>query len=252
MTQNKSHSNIRIVLIHPSHPGNIGAAARAMKTMNLADLCLVEPKIFPHADATARAAGADDVLANARVYPSLDDAISGCHLVLGASARNRSLSCPALSPQAAAKRIVEEDKSSQIALLFGREHSGLTNEEIDRCHYLIHIPANVDYSSLNLAAAVQVLAYEINNQFLELDMIRVDTGNDSHHINKQELSSADDMERFYTHLEQTLIETEFLDPQVPRHVMRRLRQLFNRARPDTIEINVMRGFLSAIQAKLNK
>ena len=247
MTLNNGHSNVRVVLIHPSHPGNIGAAARAMKTMNLTDLCLVEPKTFPHADATARAAGADDVLANARVYRTLDEAISDCHLVLGASARNRSLSCPALTPQEAAGRMVEEDKSSQIALLFGREHSGLTNEEIDRCHYLIHIPANAEYSSLNLAAAVQVLAYEINNKFLELD-----TGDGCHHINKQELSTAEDMERFYTHLEQTLIETGFLDPQVPRHVMRRLRQLFNRTRPDTIEINVLRGFLSAIQEKINK
>lgn len=239
--------NVRIVLINTSHPGNIGAAARAMKTMCLHDLYLVQPALFPHADATARAAGADDILSQARVCASLDEAIADCQLVMGASARSRAISCPVLDPPGCAARIVKEDNHSNIALVFGREHSGLTNEELDRCHYLVQIPANEDFSSLNLAAAVQVMSYELYQAGRELDIEQ-----NSHHKQDNELCSSADMERFYTHLEQTLIATEFLDPQVPRHVMRRLRQLYNRARPDTVEMNVLRGFLTAIQGKITK
>jgi len=237
--------NVRIVLCNPSHPGNIGAVARAMKTMSLEKLYLVEPKVFPHADATARAAGADDILATAQVCSTLDEAIGDCHLVMGASARIRSLSCPVVSPDACARLVELEDKTQQVALLFGREHSGLTNKEVDRCHQLIHIPSNEQFSSLNLASAVQIVAYELMKS-------RHGKGSDNMPVDLVECASSEDVERFYAHLEQTLIKVQFLDPAAPRHVMRRLRRLFNRARPDTIELNVLRGMLTAVQDKFNK
>ena len=237
--------NVRIVLCNPSHPGNIGAVARAMKTMRLDKLYLVEPKVFPHADATARAAGADDILAAAQVCNTLDEAIGDCHLIMGASARIRSLSCPVVSPDVCARLAGQENKTQQIALLFGREHSGLTNKEIDRCHHLIHIPSNEEFSSLNLASAVQIVAYELMKS-------RQGTDSDNMHADLLECASSEDVERFYEHLEQTLIKVRFLDPAAPRHVMRRLRRLFNRARPDIIELNVLRGMLTAMQNKSNE
>ena len=153
--------NIRVVLINTSHPGNIGAAARAMKTMCLKNLVLVDPKQFPHADASARASGADDILATAKVCSSLDEAIGDCSLVLGASARVRRLSWPMLDPRECAHVVMEATLENKIAILFGREHSGLTNEELSRCHYLVNIPSNSEYGSLNLAAAVQIISYEL-------------------------------------------------------------------------------------------
>ena len=237
--------NVRIVLCNPSHPGNIGAVARAMKTMRLEKLYLVEPKVFPHADATARAAGADDILATAQICRTLDEAIGDCHLVMGASARIRSLSCPVVSPDVCAGLVERENKTQQIALLFGREHSGLTNNEIDRCHHLIHIPSNEAFSSLNLASAVQIVAYELMKS-------RQGTDSDNIPADLLECASSEDVERFYEHLEQTLIKVQFLDPAAPRHVMRRLRRLFNRARPDIIELNVLRGMLTAMQNKSNE
>lgn len=243
--------NIRIVLINPTHPGNIGAAARAMKTMRLDQLCLVGPKVFPHADATARAAGADDILANAKLCTSLDEAITDCHLVFGASARSRSLSCPVLDPSECADRALQEGSGQRIAMLFGREHSGLTNAELDRCHYLVHIPCNEEFSSLNLAAAVQVVCYELLKT-AKHHAAELENGEKRHHKEDRSPVSMADMERFYQHLEKTLITTDFLDPEVPRHVMRRLRQLFNRARPDTIEMNVLRGFLTSVHDSIKK
>jgi len=229
--------NIRVVLLNTSHPGNIGAVARAMKTMELGTLWLVNPKQFPHADATARASGADDVLAHATVCDRLDEALVDCTLVVGVSARYRSLPCPVLTPRECARLVDEAGGKGRIAVLFGCEQSGLSNAELDRCHYLVQIPANPVYGSLNLAAAVQVISYEFYVRHIEAHTAV--TGNDHDPV------SADEMERFYVHLEETLVALEFLDPDNPRQLMRRLRRLYNRARPDENEINILRGILTA-------
>jgi TrmH family RNA methyltransferase len=233
---------IRVVLSHTSHPGNIGATARAMKTMGLTRLYLVNPALFPHADATARASGADDVLARARVCPDIDSALDGCRLVAGASARSRSIPCPVIGPAECARRAMELTGQGDVALLFGCEQSGLSNPEIDRCRYLVQIPANPEYGSLNLAAAVQILCYEVRVAWLAGHTVDVPDG----HVPV----SADEMERLYTHLEQTLVQLGFLNPEHPRHLMRRLRRLFNRARPDENEVNILRGILAATQERL--
>jgi TrmH family RNA methyltransferase len=230
----------RIVLVNTSHPGNIGAAARAMKNMGLSELCLVDPKHYPDAEATARASGADDVLAGASCYQTLDEAIAGAVLVIGASARCRSLPVPLLDPRGCARLVQEQSGSGCAAVLFGRERTGLTNEELDRCHYLVQIPTNPEYPSLNIAAAVQVIAYEL--RMLGQDpAVVVDT--------VPAYATAAQMEQFYAHLEVTLTELEFLDPQQPKQLMRRLRRLFARARPDQNEMNILRGILTAVNKK---
>ncbi|MFQ5642194.1 MAG: RNA methyltransferase [Thiogranum sp.] len=229
-----------IVLINTSHPGNIGATARAMKNMGLGTLCLVEPGQYPSAEATARASGADDLLAAARCFSTLDEAIADCDLVIGASARCRTLPVPLLEPRGCAELVHRQPDVERVAILFGRERSGLSNEELDRCHQLVQIPTDPDYPSLNIAAAVQVIAYELRmaaGAARKPDEPVVD------------YASMTQMEQFYTHLEQTLVELEFLNPDNPRQLMRRLRRLFNRARPDQNEINILRGILTATNRK---
>jgi len=232
--------DVRVVLINTTHPGNIGATARAMKVMGLHHLHLVTPKMFPHADATARASGADDVLQAATLHESLDTAVAGCGLVLGTSARLRSLAMPQLDARAAARRTLSETRQHKVALLFGRERYGLTNEEMQRCHALVHIPSNPDYASLNVAQAVQILAYELMMAAL---------GGDGQELDALGWEPVDglQMERFYEHLEKTLLDIRFLNPQQPRKLMMRLRRLFNRARPDQNEMNILRGILTAAQ-----
>ncbi|NOX77236.1 MAG: tRNA (cytosine(32)/uridine(32)-2'-O)-methyltransferase TrmJ [Gammaproteobacteria bacterium] len=236
-------NTVRMVLVETSHPGNIGAAARAMKVMGLQRLYLVNPQLFPHAEATARASGADDVLAGATVCASLDEALVGCGLVVGASARLRRLSIPQWDPRQCAERMVEgiAAASGEAAIVFGREHSGLTNDELGRCHQLVHVPSNPDYSSLNLAAAVQVIAYELRMASGASAVETVGGGE------QETLATADDMARFYQHLQQTLEDIGFLDPENPRIMMQRLRRLFNRARPNEVEMNILRGILTAAQ-----
>ncbi len=231
--------DIRIVLVEPTHPGNIGATARAMKNMGLSRLHLVRPRLFPHAEATARASGADDLLARAEVHEALQAAIADCALVIGASARRRSIRWPEWSPREAAERVrrVAGDGGA-VAILFGREHSGLSNAELDRCHALLHIPTDPAYPSLNLAAAVQVVSYELH--LAHADSAGGTTGGPLP-------APAAAMEAFYRHLEATLVEIGFLDPDNPKQAMRRLRRLFNRAAPDEQELNLLRGILSAAQ-----
>ncbi|MGH8320851.1 MAG: RNA methyltransferase [Gammaproteobacteria bacterium] len=229
---------IRIVLVETSHPGNIAAAARAMKTMCLETLVLVNPAEFSHADASARAAGAADVLERARVVASLDEALRGCVLVAGTSARQRSLGPPELAPRDCMQKLMAVPQDQDVAVLFGRERSGLTNEEADRCHFLIHIPANTEYGSLNLAAAVQVIAYEFMLARGMTDTIK--------HIESPP-ATMEDMEGLYAHLESAALASGFLDPGNPKHLMRRLRHLFGRARPDQSEVNILRGLLNALQ-----
>ncbi|MEO5703246.1 MAG: tRNA (cytosine(32)/uridine(32)-2'-O)-methyltransferase TrmJ [Gammaproteobacteria bacterium] len=235
-------SRIRIVLVETSHPGNIGAVARAMKNMGLHHLYLVNPRVYPSAEATARASGADDVLAATQICASVDEALTGCSTVFGASARLRTISWPQLNPRECARLAVAESDKAPLALLIGREHSGLTNVELERCNYLVHIPSNPEFSSLNIAAAVQVLAYEI---FLaHLDQAPVGQAR-----KLEELATAEELELLYTHLHQALIDIEFLDPANPRQLMRRLRRLFNRAHLEKMEVNILRGILAAAQGK---
>ena len=233
----------RIVLIETSHPGNIGAAARAMKCMGLTRLYLVSPGRFPCAEATARASGADDVLAGAMVRDSLEEAIADCGLVIGASARQRRIPWPLLEPREAAARVLEAASAdTDCALVFGREHSGLTNEEMELCHFLVTIPTNPGFSSLNLAAAVQVLCYELRQG---AGMAPARAGQRDARV---PAATAEAMERLYEHLQQVMIGTGFLDPAKPRRLMRRLRRLFNRAGLDSQELQILRGFLAAIEA----
>jgi len=225
-----------------THPGNIGAVARAMKNMCLSELYLVAPARYPHADATARASGADDLLAEARVCPDLDSAVHGCRLVIGASARRRSVDWPTLEPRACAERLWAESRIAPVALVFGREKSGLSNAELDRCGHLVQIPANPDYASLNLGAAAQILGYEIylaSRLSAEGDFL----------TSPADVASADAMEAFFRHLEQALFDIGFLQPVRGERLMRRLRRLFNRARPEAEELNILRGILSAAQGR---
>jgi tRNA (cytidine32/uridine32-2'-O)-methyltransferase len=230
----------RIVLVNTSHPGNIGAAARAMKNMGLDQLCLVEPLHFPSAEATARASGADDLLSAAHCVNGLDEAIAGASLVIGASARSRTLPVPMLNPRQCAELVMQQPESELSAILFGRERTGLTNDELDRCHYLVQIPTNPEYPSLNVAAAVQVIAYEL----------RMAAGIPAEKTEKNHrFATAEEMELFYQHLESTLTGIDFLNPENPRQLMRRLRRLFGRVRPNENEINILRGILTAVDQK---
>ena len=232
-------NRLRIVLVETSHPGNIGAAARAMKTMCLSRLLLVNPAEFPHADASARASGAVDVLDQAQVVSTLDQALAGCALVAGTSARQRGLGPPVLSPRDCMERLHAAAATGQeVALLFGRERTGLTNEELARCHILVNIPSNPDYSSLNIAAAVQVLGYESM-----LARGAAPAAGDTDEMP----ATTEEMEKLYEHIESAALETGFLDPANPKHLMRRIRRLFNRARPDQNEVHILRGLLSALQ-----
>lgn len=212
-----------------------------MKTMGLSALYLVNPKIFPSGEAIARAAGAEDILDSATVCGSLEQALSGCALAVGASARARTIEWPLLTPRECAARLVQESAGAPVALVLGREHSGLSNEELDRCHYLTRIHANPGFSSLNLAAALQVFAYEI---FLAQGAAAQETS-------EHKPVSAGQMELFYAHLEQVLVRIEFLNPRFPKKLMRRLRRLFNRARPDQNEMNILRGMLTEVERKLS-
>ncbi len=240
-------ARIRFVLVETTHTGNLGAAARAMKTMGLARLELVRPRHPPDAEALARAAGADDLLARAGIHADLVDALAGCRLVIGSSARRRSLEWPLLEPPEAAQRLLAEAAAGEVALVFGRESSGLTNEELAHCHFLVHIPTNPGFSSLNLAAAVQVLAYEVRRTWRAAGQRATPgtTGRGApgpgHRGGLGRTSTS--------HLAQTLVDIGFRAPEQSAKLLLRLRRLFNRARPDRVELNILRGILSAAQGR---
>ncbi len=240
-------SQIRIVLVETTHPGNIGATARAMKTMGLGELWLVRPRLFPSAEATARASGADDVLAAAQVVDDAAEAVAGCRLVMGTSNRQRSLGQPCLDPREAAARLSRERGQLPAAILFGPEHSGLSNAHLDLCHLQVTIPAAADFPSLNIAAAVQVIAYELRMAALAAKEVAGIGGRPPAHLPVD----AAEMERFYRHLEEVLVAIEFLDPANPRQLMRRLRRLYHRCQPDENEMNILRGILTSIQRKIS-
>ena len=231
--------NIRIVLVNTSHTGNIGSVARAMKTMGLSDLVLVDPVQEPDSHASALAAGATDILGSAKIVNTLQEAIADCPLSIATSARNRTLSWPMLDPRECGAEVVEEGHKGKVALVFGRENSGLTNEELQQCQFHVHIPANPDYSSLNLAMAVQTLSYEVRMQFLEQQQAEYE-------VSDAEYPNGEQLEGFYEHLEQALLHTGFINKQHPGQVMQKLRRLYTRARPESHELNILRGILSSI------
>lgn len=268
-----SLSNIRIVLIQTSHPGNIGAAARAMKTMGLSDLCLVNPSRFPDPQAEAMASGADDVLRQAHIVESLAEAVADCQIIIGTSARSqRTLRWVISEPRECGVLANQHSVKGKVALVFGRERTGLTNEELAFCHQLVHIPSNPDYSSLNLAAAVQIISYECRVAYL--DSLKTDGQSASAQANvaekqtadvvsveestseaidesalDEELVSAKDMEGYYAQLEKLMIETDFLNPDNPRYLMRRMRRLYGRVQVTRSELNLLRGSLSAFSGR---
>jgi TrmH family RNA methyltransferase len=233
--------SIRIVLVDTSHPGNIGAAARAMKNMGLTDLHLVRPEHFPHAEATARASGADDVLFNAKVHARFEDAIADCGLVVGTSARQRYLNWELVEPRECAARAVAASKLGGVALVFGAERMGLTNAELALCNLLVTIPTHPGYSSLNVAMAVQLIAYEI--------WLQQRPGSPPPSEPDVPLASSEEMTRLYAHIEAVLQEIDFQDRTGGGHLMARIRRLFNRAQIDQNEMNILRGILTAVQSK---
>ncbi len=245
-SENTLLDNVRIVLVNTSDCRNIGSAARAMKTMGLTDLVLVDPIELPNGQAQALSAGASDVLNGAKVVNTLEDAISDCGLVVGTSARSRTLPWPMLEPRGCGEKLIAEASEYKVAIVFGRESSGLSNEELQLCHFHVQIPANPDYSSLNLAMAVQTLSYEVRTSFLLQE--------NAQYADKAVKKTADDeypvveeTERFYAHFEQAMKKTGFITPSHPGLIMTKLRRLFNRARPDVKEIKMMRGILASVE-----
>ncbi len=234
-------SDIRIVLVEPSHPGNIGAVARAMKNMGLARLVLVSPRQFPHSEAIARASGADDVLESARVVTTVSEALAGCGFIVATTSRPRDQYFRVADVRDAAQRMLSEARRGPVAVLFGSERAGLTNEQLEAAHLLIRIPASDSYPSLNLAMAVQIVAYEL----LCARGVRIESAPAA-----APLADPAEMERLYEHLAQVLEEIDFRDrTQGGTHLMARLRRLFQRAALDRNEVNILRGILTAVQSR---
>lgn len=233
--------NVRIVLVNTAHPGNIGAIARAMKNMGLSNLYLVAPERFPDGQARAMAANAKDVLEKAKVVETLDEAISDCHLVIGTSARERSIPWPLMDARECADKVWQENSQHEVAILFGREDSGLTNEELQRCHYHLHIATSDEYSVLNVASAVQIVCYELRMRML------AQTHQADEPMWDVEFASAKEVELFFNHLEEAMIEIGFLDPKAPRQLITRLRRLYSRVRLDHMEVQMLRGILTHTQ-----
>ncbi|MBB3101907.1 tRNA/rRNA methyltransferase/tRNA (cytidine32/uridine32-2'-O)-methyltransferase [Azomonas macrocytogenes] len=244
--------NIRVVLVNTSHPGNIGGAARAMKTMGLSRLVLVQPGEFPSPVAVARASGATDILDSAGVVETLEQALAGCTLVFGTSARDRRIPWPLLDPRECGSACIEQVRQGEeVALVFGREYAGLTNDELQRCQYHVHIPSDPQFGSLNLAAAVQLLAYEVRMSWLAIEgrprkMQKLEATT----VENAQPATSDELERYYEHLEQTLADIGFLDPARPRHLMARLRKLYGRCGISRLEMNILRGILTETQKRL--
>ncbi len=253
-------STIRIVLVETTHPGNIGAVARAMKNMKMRNLYLVTPKVFPSADATSRASGADDVLADAIICRTLQEAIADCQLVIGASARGRTISWPELSPRECAEKVLAQEPGNRrdcsrqssgihtipgdkVAIVFGRENSGLKNHELDLCHFLLRIPCNSEYSSLNIAAAVQVVCYELFVASGQAAEEHIQVGDKD----EDPLATATQMESFYAHLAEALTDIGFMHPAKSKSIMRRLRRIYNRVQMNTKELDILRGILRMSQ-----
>jgi len=236
-------NSVKVVLVGTTHPGNIGATARAMKNMGILDLALVEPKEFPSDVATFRSKAAKDILEKASVHRSLEEAISECELVVGTSARGRTVPWPVLNPREAAEEMRKSSLNGKVAIVFGREDRGLTNEELGLCNFHVHIPSDPEYSSLNLSQAVQILAYEIRLSYLQ-----------DRHVNKEywdvELANNEQTERLINHMDELMQEVDFYDVENPRKLLVRVRRFFKRSNIDVMEANIFRGLFATIQKKL--
>ncbi|MDN3610878.1 tRNA (cytosine(32)/uridine(32)-2'-O)-methyltransferase TrmJ [Vibrio ostreicida] len=237
-------NNVKVVLVGTSHSGNIGSAARAMKVMGLSNLVLVDPQCQIDEQTFALSSGAADIVEGAVVVNTLNDAVADCSLVMGSSARSRTLEWPMLEPRECGIKLIRQSASASVALVFGRERTGLTNEELQTCHYHVSIPANPEYSSLNLAMAVQTLSYEVRMAYLEKEKGQYPA------VQEQEYPRHKELEMFFEHLELVAQKTEFLSEDNPGKVMNKLRRLFNRARPEAQELNVLRGILTSIEKKI--
>lgn len=238
-----TEDNIRVVLVHPTHPGNIGGVARAMKNMGLTSLVLVEPREHPAPEARWRAASAGDVLEAAQVVATIEEAVAGAQFIVGTSARERRIPWPVQDARRCGERIHSHARGGeQVAIVFGREDRGLLNEELELCNLHCHIPSHEAYPSLNLAMAVQILCYEVR-----MAALGTSEGTEEDAVWDTPFAPAEDMARFYQHLEETLVQIGFLDPQAPRQLMRRLKRLYNRVRLDEMELNILRGILSETQ-----
>lgn len=243
MSTNNWLQNIRIVLVNTKASGNIGGAARAMKNMGLSDLWLVAPRDYPADEATWRAGNATDVLDGATLVDTLEQAVADCGLVIGTSARGRSIPWPIQTPREVAQKMPREAGTHKVAIVFGREDRGLTNEELQVCNVHLHIPANEDYSALNLATAVQVVCYE-----LRMAWLTEKEGKAPHYDDwDQPPANSQELEYYYRHLQETLEKLNFITQENPRQTMTRLRRLYNRARLDQMELNIIRGILTATQ-----
>ena len=238
--------NIRIILINTYHPGNIGSAARAMKTMGISDLWLVTPQRFPAPEANSMAAGALDILRSATIVDTLDEAIADCSMVVGTSARSRNhtFSRPMLEAEDCAHQMIAESEQKSVALIFGQETMGLTNAELEKCHFHTIIDANPDYPVLNVASAIQILCYELRRAERNLKP--------QHSFELPDYPLHRELELFYRHLEDTLVDINFIIKQHPGLVMNRLRRFFNRARPESKELNILRGVLGSVQKAVQK
>lgn len=237
-------NNVKVVLVGTSHSGNIGSAARAMKVMGLSEMVLVDPQCEVDAQAVALAAGASDIALNARIVQNLEQAVEECALVVGTSARSRTLEWPMLNPRECGQKFAQEGVKHSVALVFGRERTGLTNEELQKCHYHVSIPANPEYSSLNLAMAVQTLCYEVRVAYLDQVQAQYPPQEEEQYPRHKEL------EMFYQHLEKVMIKTQFISEEQPGQVMNKLRRMFNRARPESQELNTLRGVLTAVEKSI--
>ena len=247
MEQEKLHStdllnSVRVVLVGTTHPGNIGATARAMKNMGIVNLALVKPKDFPSNEAIYRSKAAKDVLQSAQIYENLENAVSDCELVIGTSARGRTVPWPVLSPKEAADRVAVHSENNKVAIVFGREDRGLTNQELGLCNLHVHIPADPEYSSLNLSQAVQILVYEIRVSILK--------DQECEEYWDVDLATNEQTERLIDHMDELMKEVEFYDVQNPRKLLLRVRRFFKRSRIDVMEANIFRGLFAAIQKKL--
>ena len=238
-------AQIKIVLCQSSHPGNIGAAARAMKTMGLKHLVLVTPKDFPSDEATARSSGATDILETAEVVESLEVGVKDCRLVIGTSSRNRALPWPMVEPREIKAILQKEATALPMAIVFGRESTGLLNEELQLCHYHVNIPANPEYMSLNLAAAVQVICYECRLLALELGN-SLQSASIDEEVGSERKATVKETEGLYKHFEAVMTETGFFDPEEPKLLPARLHRLFAKAQLTEAEVNIMRGFLASM------
>ncbi len=236
-------NRIRVILCNTTHPGNIGATARAMKNMGLTRLTLINPENYPHSDATSRASGADDILEKAVVVNTFEEAIRDCQWLFGTSARNREFPWPQLTPAMAASKVMTlAGKGAEIAIVFGTESSGLTNEQLQRCDFHISIPTDQEYASLNLAAAVQVISYEIYQSYLATIERPIETK-----PLQFEKATMEEVTGLLEHFEQTAIQIGFLDPKNPKKLMPRVKRLFSKAQLEKEEVNILRGFLKMVK-----